>query len=459
MTQLTRHINYKSDFILRERFRDKTGNLVPLPDVDFEIRYWVRPHHIFVASRIGGVYTNCIPDGDAILVVFKNHGLCEGPLKRELYLRLDNDLMPDGVQDSYSTTELSVLLWQFASDSDGVVESDVLAAYTRGRAFTYDDFTQQQLQDLKKPAADAAEQLRKFQASAVDNEALRVKAEAVRQEAEDGRVNAETARAEEFALWENEIDSKADRSELSNVLASEPLTPGNFPDINAYTREELKMDLFIDMWNQAWGEYGRYDPDNAPDAQHPFMGNEIWMTYEEALDVYNLSIVNRNQASNRIQCFIQLDSIRTLLPFREVRIQRSWQQAFLNCRKLEVVSGGFNVSNGVQMFHGCEKLRKVLPWIILENCSNVSEMFYNCYELETLDIRSINIGINLSQSPLWRLESVKYAIDNRPAHFVPKAITITVHPQVYAKLTDETNTEWHALLALAAEKNINFATT
>lgn len=38
------------------------------------------------------------------------------------------------------------------------------------------------------------------------------------------------------------------------------------------------------------------------------------------------------------------------------------------------------------------------------------------------------------------------------------AITVTVHPDVYAKLSDETNAEWHALLAQAAEKNIIFAT-
>ena len=172
MTQQPRHINYKSDFVLRERFRDKARNLVPLPDVDFELRYWVKSHRIFVASRVGNVYTNCLPDGDALLVIFKDHGLCEGQLKRELHLQLDNDLMPDGVQDIYTPADPSVELWQFASDSDGVIESDLLAAYTRGPAFTYDDFTPEQLaalkgdkgdpftpaqiEILKKPATDAA---------------------------------------------------------------------------------------------------------------------------------------------------------------------------------------------------------------------------------------------------------------------------------------------------------------
>lgn len=154
MTQQTRHINYKSDFVLRERFRDKARNLVPLPDVDFELRYWVRSHRIFVASRVGNVYTNCLPDGDTLLVIFKDHGLCEGQLKRGLHLQLDNDLMPDGVQDIYTPADLSVELWQFASDSDGVIESDLLAAYTRGPAFTYDDFTPEQLAALKGDKGD-----------------------------------------------------------------------------------------------------------------------------------------------------------------------------------------------------------------------------------------------------------------------------------------------------------------
>lgn len=154
MTQQPRHINYKSDFVLRERFRDKARNLVPLPDVDFELRYWVRSHRIFVASRVGNVYTNCLPDGDALLVIFKDHGLCEGQLKRELHLQLDNDLMPDGVQDIYTPADPTVELWQFASDSDGVIESDLLAAYTRGPAFTYDDFTPEQLAALKGDKGD-----------------------------------------------------------------------------------------------------------------------------------------------------------------------------------------------------------------------------------------------------------------------------------------------------------------
>lgn len=154
MTQ-PRHFNYKSDFVLRERFRDRSGNLVPLPDgVDFVLTYTVKHGHTFTASRSGNAYENCLPDGDALLVIFKNHGLCEGALHRELHLQLINDLMPDGLQNVYYPADPAVELWQFASDSEGVIECDLLAAYTRGLPFTYEDFTPEQLAALKGDKGD-----------------------------------------------------------------------------------------------------------------------------------------------------------------------------------------------------------------------------------------------------------------------------------------------------------------
>lgn len=149
-----RHINYKSDFILRERFRNAAGNMVALPDVDFSLEYTTRHGHIFTASRSAGVYHNCTPDGEALLVIFKDHGLCEGNLHRELHIRLVNDLMPDGLQNIYYPEEVNIQLWHHATDAQGVVECDALAAYTRGLPFTYEDFTPEQLAALKGDKGD-----------------------------------------------------------------------------------------------------------------------------------------------------------------------------------------------------------------------------------------------------------------------------------------------------------------
>ena len=149
-----RHINYKSDFILRERFRNASGDIVALPDVDFTLEYQTKHGHKFTASRIGGKYENCTPDGDALLVIFKDHGLCEGTLCRELHLCLINDLMPDGLQNVYYPEKINVELWHLATDTEGVIECDTLAAYTRGLPFTYEDFTPEQLAKLKGDKGD-----------------------------------------------------------------------------------------------------------------------------------------------------------------------------------------------------------------------------------------------------------------------------------------------------------------
>ncbi|WP_336617892.1 hypothetical protein, partial [Bacteroides acidifaciens] len=93
-------------------------------------------------------------DGDALLVIFKDHNLCEGTLKHDLHLRLVNDLMPDGVQNVYYPEDMAVQLWHLPGDSDGVIESDLLAAYTRELPFTYDDFTPEQLAALKGDKGD-----------------------------------------------------------------------------------------------------------------------------------------------------------------------------------------------------------------------------------------------------------------------------------------------------------------
>ena len=152
----TRHINVKSDFVIRERFRDGTGKVVALPDVDFELRYWVGSKSV-KASRKDGVLTNCVADGDALLVIFKDHGLGEGELHHELHLAQNNPLCCDGVQKVYYPESLHIWLWDKMGDTEGVIESDCVAAYTRGYKFTWEDFTPANILELQKPAMEAAE--------------------------------------------------------------------------------------------------------------------------------------------------------------------------------------------------------------------------------------------------------------------------------------------------------------
>ena len=187
-----RHINYKSDFVLRERFRDASGNIVALPDVDFTLEYRTTHGRRFTASRTGGKYVNCTPDGDALLVIFKDHGLCEGDLTRELHLCLINDLMPDGLQNIYYPEKINVQLWHLSTDTEKVIECDALAAYTRGLPFTYEDFTAEQLAGLKGEKGDpftfedfTAAQIELLQKPATDAAAYANKAATVANDAAD----------------------------------------------------------------------------------------------------------------------------------------------------------------------------------------------------------------------------------------------------------------------------------
>ena len=82
-------------------------------------------------------------------------------------------------------------------------------------------------------------------------------------------------------------------------------------------------------------------------------------------------------------------------------------------------------------------------------------MFYRCGLLEDVRISSLKVNISFAYSPLISIESLQYLITNA-ANTSP--ITVTVHADVYAKIQDEGQVDWHALIETAAAKQITFAT-
>lgn len=159
-------------------------------------------------------------------------------------------------------------------------------------------------------------------------------------------------------------------------------------------------------------------------------------------------------------------NIRTNLGFYEntYRFQKSISifDAFRSS-KLEVLKLGANslnyrtpVSNVNSAFTACRKLTKIIGVLDFSNItSNVNYTFASCEKLSSVFIKNLKISIPFSDSPLLSLESLQYLITNAAN---TSAITVTVHADVYAKIQDETQTEWHALIASAQEKNITFAT-
>lgn len=166
-----------------------------------------------------------------------------------------------------------------------------------------------------------------------------------------------------------------------------------------------------------------------------------------------------NTNSNRL--------IRTNLPPVDIISGqlRSCNMMFLGQAKLEVaiVSGspGGTISltgNSYAMFGTCPKLHTVLGIIDMTNLTaagQYSTPFHNCPALTNVKIYKLKVSLFLGSCAAISLESLSYLVTNAAN---TTAITITVHSEVYAKLTDETNAEWHAVLEAAAEKNITFAT-
>ena len=76
--------------------------------------------------------------------------------------------------------------------------------------------------------------------------------------------------------------------------------------------------------------------------------------------------------------------------------------------------------------------------------------------IEEIRLKNLKGNISFPHSKNLSLASLSYLVDNATN---TKAITLTVHADVFAKLTDESNTEWHAVAVAALAKNITIATT
>lgn len=185
------------------------------------------------------------------------------------------------------------------------------------------------------------------------------------------------------------------------------------------------------------------------------------ITEEQMREIYvktmpSFSLIDKTACFNNLR-------IRTNLPFVSSSVyKRQYLHAmFLNCSYLEVAfleknNFKFYGSQYSYVFRDCRSLKTILGNIVFPpQSTSVVGMFRNCPALVNVNINSINTSISFSDSPLLSLESLQYLITNATN---TSAITVTVHADVYAKIQDETQADWHALIASAQEKNITFAT-
>ena len=131
-------------------------------------------------------------------------------------------------------------------------------------------------------------------------------------------------------------------------------------------------------------------------------------------------------------------------------------QVFANWSNAEVLNlyNGYSTEfttriNGYGIFKSCIKLHTILGEFRFVNNKTNAQTFYNCLSLRTFKLREVNYNIDLHWSPNIDFETLQFMVNNA---LDTNAKTITLHPDVYARLTEE-------LIAQAAEKQITFATT
>lgn len=106
------------------------------------------------------------------------------------------------------------------------------------------------------------------------------------------------------------------------------------------------------------------------------------------------------------------------------------------------------------LVYGCQQLVTIVGGMTFENRNN-NAGFTGCKSLQEIRIKQLRYNVDLKDSPLLTLESFQYLVENATN---TSAITVTVHADVYAKLTDPQQAEWYAVNTAAQGKQISFAT-
>ena len=215
--------------------------------------------------------------------------------------------------------------------------------------------------------------------------------------------------------------------------------------------QAAKLALFIDQWNAACGIYGKYNADTG----YFELNGLVDITYKEAVLIY----ANRRKVSlENFGFYAQYKGRTNLMPWVDnghFNYSLGMEYMFSNCTNMEVARVNTDDRHVVtptsmfRMFIYCGKLRKVLGVLNVTATTQIQQAFEGCAQLQEVQIRGLKIDLSLSDSPLLSLDSLSYLVAQSAAS---KPITITLHPDAFARLTTE-------LVEAATAKQITFATT
>lgn len=225
-----------------------------------------------------------------------------------------------------------------------------------------------------------------------------------------------------------------------------------------------KRKVFDDLWIKAAGSNGTVDHTHTESGVNkPYYLNEVWMTYEEAIVVYNEYYADITSFNGRGIFGL------TNFPPPPNSSARQYTNYYAYNAKVINVGGYFLVSSFMGWLSGAQKLTKIIGNINLTYwlASAQSYGYLEAPNLTDVSLYHLHNDFNIKFLKNISLASMQYMVNNSTA---TSSITVTVHPDVYAKLTGDTTNaaasaltadelaQWQALATTANSKNISFAT-
>ena len=240
-----------------------------------------------------------------------------------------------------------------------------------------------------------------------------------------------------------------------------------------YLTDSAKRAVFNDMFNLAAGSDGGYKPSEAPDPSKPYLLNTLWLSYEEAVKIYAINGADAGRyqpnISRRYSPYHHAplaDSVRTL--FKVCRYTTDYGM-FFGATKLEVVN--VNISGNLTwVFRGNSKLKTVLGTVEIYAVKSGDTLIWDCALLEDVNLKGLRYNIRMLGCPKLSLATMQYLVNNASTKITAESpVVVTVHADVFAKLTGDTTNEaaaaltddekaaWAAVLTAATSKYISFA--
>lgn len=175
------------------------------------------------------------------------------------------------------------------------------------------------------------------------------------------------------------------------------------------------------------------------------------LTIEEAVEIYDLGHIHYGNAAY----YYAGTNIKAALPIRS-HVPVNCEGTFMDCANLQRVEDD-KLIPGNKCFKGCKSLREAFCFSpVGEKGQGSLDAYEGCVNLEMIKFVELNgSDINLKDSPKLLADALmNFATENRNK----LAFTITVHPDVYAKLTVDDGSDYNKAFVVGLENNITFAT-